>query len=301
MHVTSNYNNLSAEAKDKIAPLEPGEVAEYELLDIKPDPENKGKFKIPFMKGVPGESVIYDKGKPKKIAFIKGVRHKEVNDSLIEVPDIGRIYFYQDTAGKIILHGDNPRDVELHEYLQLCPNRQGSPFATANDTPIYRYIDHKKEAMQKAAARRKITDAMKFVGKMTDEDINRYAFLFSKKPVDDIELARAHVEQYAFDYPEKFLGLVQDETHFELQYAFKRALADNLIKIKPGNEVRWVSNDGLIAKLPANVTREELPRKFADWAGEHGENKDLATQVKDTVITKKPGPKKRGPKPKSDA
>jgi len=293
MITTKNFNNISEEAKANIKPLRPGEVAEYEFVNVKPDPENKGLFKMPYMQGVPEKSNIYDKDGYKKIAFIKDVVHDVVDGKTVEKPVFGQIYFYQAQAGRITLYGDNREDVLLHEYLQLCPHRKGSPYENRQDQTIFRFLDHAEEAKEKAASRNLIIDATTRARTMSDEEINRYAFLFATKAPESLDVARMDVEQYAFNNPQKFMDLVQDETRFGFQFAFAKGLKDGLIKVLPGNEVRYVENDVLIAKLPANIAREDLPKEFANWTMEHGENKDLATKLQETVEPPKKKPIKK--------
>lgn len=286
---TKRFNNISKEVLNSIPPLLPGQVAEYRLLGVQPDRENNGGYKIPALRGVRREVQVFEKGQtaPKKLAFVVDVQSKTIGDNEVITEIMRPIWFRSSSAGSLFLSGDKGEDVLLHEFLYLSPERKGSPFQRADITPVYEYIDHEADARQAKEKRDIRRKAIANAVNLTEEQLAQYAFLFGSKPSESIDVQRNAVEQYAEDHPEKFLQIVSDETSFEIQVAFKKAKIDGLIVVTPTKEVRWAQGNKMIAKLPSNTVQENEPQKFAEWAAEHGDNKDLADMIVKAVSEKK--------------
>ena len=108
----SEYNNFSPSMKRT---LKQDERASYRILNVRPDPDNFGKFLMPAAHQIPSTDQIYDKQKSEfvNIAAIESQNEKGE-------PIFLSIVFSANNLGYIFLNGNNSVHQKMYQFLELC-------------------------------------------------------------------------------------------------------------------------------------------------------------------------------------
>lgn len=156
-----NVNNFK-QYKDYKIPKD--QTIIFQLLNIKPDPQNQGRMIIP-MTMIRSEDKIYVDGAVQQIAFIQSV-----NQDGTYVID-RNIKFTSDTGGCIFCQSGVARDEELAAFLTFSNGNQSNPFRDKNTEPIFRLVDPKREAMDKFELAKQIGKAKQIVYDLNEEEV----------------------------------------------------------------------------------------------------------------------------------
>lgn len=275
-----NINNISEELLATVPKLGPKDSAEYRLLGIVPDEENKGQWKIPFMKSVKSRFEIIDPYTDtiETLAYLTGTRTRPTKDGHIELADIQPLVFLRKDAGRIIVHGNKPEDRLKHEFLFLSPQNIASPLASDEVTPIYEYVDVKATARKNTSDRKRRMEALSMINDMQPKDgLFDYAFMITRADITDVDVAKDRLAAFAEADTERFFDMIESvDSHVKVIYL--RAMSTGVISYDAtSGAIKWARTQELITAIPKNVVRRE--DAFALWAKASAENMKLVDTI----------------------
>ena len=277
-------NSISAALVKKIPPLKVGQSAEYRLLNIVPDPENPGMWKIPSMVIIPSRITVLDGDEIRDIAYITKLVSKPTKDGRIEEPQMPEIAFTREQAGRIILNGDNPADRLLHEYLFLCPFNESSPCKGA-EVARFKYIDARAEAEAELNLLDEEMRAMSFISGLTpSKGVFDYALILSGVDTNDEKVARATLARHAKENPKLFFDVVES-IDSKIKVLFLRAMKENIIMYdaKMG-QIKW-STGTRDSICSISTVVKDLPGAFLIWARASAANMEVVQTI-ETMLQK---------------
>ncbi len=191
MYSTERINNLPASITKTIPPLG-DKIIRFRLLNIRKD-EN-GKWKVPFMKGIPSKDRIVDPA-TKKIYDIANIVRIGINDN----PEIQTPFFTSGDAGRISINPQRAEDINLYEYLWISNYNASNPLRDKTKAAIYELEDESKDAerfLDKQAIR---LSALQRVAVMSDDEvkvIGSQDTKTQKKLFKIYEKVKKHHEEY---------------------------------------------------------------------------------------------------------
>jgi hypothetical protein len=215
----------------------------FRLLNIKPDPENKGQLLLPGYKNVPPKDVIFDEeGNPSHIAYITG-----------QSPD-GEAQFGNDLVftkgnwGMINLNPKKPKDQNKFIYLYTASYNKSSPIREGNDgseygAPLYYLIDYEKEASLRRDKRESFKRSVRISGELEDKQVDElYTILSGMSAANkSVSEKRDYLEDYAQSTPDKFLKAYDAKTN--TIEAFVREAISQKVIAHNSKEGTFVSTD----------------------------------------------------------
>lgn len=279
-------NDISKELLAMVPKLGPKDTAEYRLLTLQKDEENPGKWKIPYATGVRSRSTIIDPfhNEMAEIAYISSIKSRPTKSGRIEEPDIKPIAFLRQQAGRIILRGDNPQDVLLHEYLYLCPLNASSPVRNS-ELPVYDYIDVRANAKKGIQKMNRKLEAMGFISKLTPADgLFDYAYMVSRVETTEEEVAKFHLVEFAEADPDKFFEMV-DSMDSQIKVTYLRGISQGVLNYDAQTgTIRWAKSQEVITAIPKAVTRRE--DAFLLWAKSGAANMKVVDTIAGMVARK---------------
>jgi hypothetical protein len=274
MKKTKLYNNLSQELLEELK-LKKGEKAVFRLLDIKKDPNNKGKFLIPQYRNITSTDRVWDKyaikieeevdGKKKiryegdwvDIAAIKRVGPNETVD-LIEIA------FLKSNNGLIELSGDRAEDQDMYTFMMLSNRRSENEHRDPSFELVYEKVDNKKKAEAQRRQRNAVIEAGKFASRMEDDDLIDFAASMGWDETRDIAEVRDDVEQFAIDNPKEFMDAVNNKMT-QYKALVKRAVSKGVVLFdRQQSKFSWAGTGETICTVPRIAGADHLSG-FADF------------------------------------
>jgi len=263
MKAVANYNNLSQammETFRKRYPImKPGEVKKFKLLNIKPDPDNPGKMKMPFSKKVPARDRIFDKGDNtyKDIAFIASVGF---NGQVT----LGSINFYRTAGGMVVCKGGTADGQELCDYLLLSNYRDNNGERNKNVKPTFTLLDPKAIAKAEKEERDRRFEILK-IAKELDEEKLKMMCLALGYDTSDEDVMQADVEKLAEQDPDAFLNAWSNPLR-DKKAVFRDAVNKGIIKWVPAeNKFVYGKSDTVLAVIPRGSGIDEI-EELAQWS-----------------------------------
>jgi len=302
MQVLKNFNNISEELKNSIPPLKNGEVKTIKMLtgtrmlqvnedgsqffeDVfgKHQIPTKDRIKDPFYKrgGTTPEYVHI--GVPLEV----NPTSEAVETTKFFMPGMGHTQF----LGKFSLVGGDVDDEELYEYLWLSNYNGSNPHRDKSVTPMYEFIDIKKESKERRKGANNKLTALSIATTMDLDDVKDFHASMGWAVSDDPEILRASIETYADEFHEEFLSRFSDPIT-KVKSEVKRAIDAGYIKYDPtGHKVLWAKSNTVVAKLE-RVEGVDYLTQIAEWAttsGSQGTNfrKALQKFLKELYAPKK--------------
>jgi len=150
----------------------------YQVLAVKPDPDNRNRLKISASVRVPPTDTIYDPGdgKVKVLEYITGrSTGKDANGNQVVLNKLGEIFFYATNKGMIVINPKNKRDLLKYQYLEATNYNASNPNRDANVQPLFKRLDKKQDA--KAAFEKELSanEAVQLALKMPYRDLELLA------------------------------------------------------------------------------------------------------------------------------
>jgi hypothetical protein len=214
------YNQLSDEM---IRKLKPNERATYRVLNVRPDPDNYGKFLIPAAHQIPSTDVIYDKGK-KDFVAIAAIERQEADGNAKFL----NIVFTASNLGYLFLNGNNPTHQKIYQFLELCNFNQSNPNKNDQEETVFFRVDSEKEAKIERATRKLIVKAVNMALELDDKRVKEVSMALGID-AESTEEIRNLLEDYAEDNPEEFMDIAERAT-LSVESLLKEAVKKNIIK-----------------------------------------------------------------------
>lgn len=216
----SEYNQFSATMQRK---LKQDERATYRVLNVRPDPDNQGKFLMPAAYQIPSTDVVYDKVKGDFIT-IAAIERVD-NDGN---PVFLNIIFTASNMGYLFLNGSNPVHQKIYQYLELCNFNESNKDRNQEAESVFYRVDTKKDAIEERQLRKLIVKAVNEALDLDDKKVKEVALALGID-AESIEEIRNLLEDYAGDNPEQFLHVL-DQTSLEGESVIKEAIKLGIIK-----------------------------------------------------------------------
>lgn len=250
----SDFNLLS---EKMIRKLKPDERAIYRVLNVRPDPDNAGKFLMPSALQIRSTDTILDKGTG-EFVNIAAIERTDLEGNAIFI----NIIFNASNMGYLFLNGNNPLHQKIYQYVELSNYNESNPDRNANDyEALFARIDAQKEAKTERNLRKLIVKAVNLALDLDDKKAREVALALGIDAESNEEL-RNELEDYAGDYPEEFLEIVE-RASLANETALKDAVKKNIIK----NDVnascfKWVET----GKVIFNYTKGKDKNYFKELA-----------------------------------
>ncbi len=217
----SDFNLLS---EKMIRKLKPDERAIYRVNNVRPDPDNPGKFLMPSALQIRATDTILDKGTG-EFVNIAAIERTDLDGNAIFI----NIIFNASNMGYLFLNGNNPLHQKIYQYVELCNYNESNPDRNANDyEALFARIDAQKEAKTERNLRKLIVKAVNLALDLDDKRAREVALALGIDAESNDEL-RNELEDYAGDYPEEFLEVVERASLVN-ETALKDAVKKNIIK-----------------------------------------------------------------------
>jgi hypothetical protein len=259
MKVLENLK-INTVRKDKVPKLGAKESAQYVLLTggMQPDPAQAKDtpWIYPTSQRIPLEDDIMVDGEHHKIMVVETYNKDSANPKKFIVAGLAN-------NGMFSLHGSQPSEVEIYEFLELCNANASNPNRNPAVTPIFRRIDKVKDAKQATASIDALTEALVFTKSMTEEDMRQFAASMGWNENVDMGILESQVKTFAKSEPEKFLRLIMDEG-VRVQAILKKAIDKELITWDAAQYKFHWANGNIIATLDRVAGKSNL-QLMAEW------------------------------------
>lgn len=233
----SDFNLLSEKMVRK---LKPNERAIYRVNNVRPDPDNPGRFLMPAALQIPSTDIIYDKGKEDFVP-IAAIERTDLDGNPIYI----NIVFTATNLGYLFLNGSNAVHQKIYQYIEICNYNESNPDRNQEFETFFSRIDAVKEAKTERNLRKLIVKAVNLALDLDDVKAREVALALGIDAESTEEL-RNELEDYAGDNPEEFLEVVE-RASLANETALKDAVKKNIIK----NDVnascfKWVETGKVI-------------------------------------------------------
>lgn len=233
----SDFNLLS---EKMIRKLKPNERAIYRVNNVRPDPDNPGRFLMPAALQIPSTDIIYDKGKEDFVP-IAAIERTDLDGNPIYI----NIVFTATNLGYLFLNGSNAVHQKIYQYIEICNYNESNPDRNQEFETFFSRIDAVKEAKTERNLRKLIVKAVNLALDLDDTKAREVSLALGID-AESTEEMRNELEDYAGDYPEEFLEVVE-RASLANETALKDAVKKNIIK----NDVnascfKWVETGKVI-------------------------------------------------------
>ena len=276
MQVLKNFNNISDKLRESIPSLKSGEVLTVQMLTGVPFVQVNGEDNTQSTELLFGKHQIPTRDRIKDPFFKRGGDTPEyvhigvplevnptseaVESTKFFMPGIGESQF----LGKFSLRGGDLEDEEMYEYLWLCNYNKSNPYRDTTVTPLFEFVDFKKESKEKRKGANDKLTALSIATTMDLDDVKEFHDSMGWQIVDESEILRANIEDYADKYHSEFLKRFSDPMT-KVKSEIKRAIDAEIIKYDPtGHKILWAQSNVVLMKLE-RVEGQTYLDQAAEW------------------------------------
>lgn len=259
----------------------------YELLSLKPDPDNPGKWLAPFFMNIPAHCKTVFKGKKNGKEFSKVVNIGYIVEETAEGSAIfgDDINFGQSSAfgpGRIVVSPERGEHAKW-AYLECCTFNESSPWRRPNDPIYFRKVNQEKKMADSSIERELKFNAMQLMMSFSDDQLIKHSTLLNQGNTPSLTQAKHVLGSMAEQRPKEFLNMFENENpEGEALYYAKEACS--LKYIKQNSKTRnfvWSENDAVITGFKTPTSAKKELAKFLL------ENEDIFDKVKALVDASK--------------
>lgn len=267
----TDFNNLSPQM---IRKLKPNERAIYRVNNVRPDPDNPGKFLMPSALQIRPIDNILDKGTSEFVP-IAAIERTDIDGN----PTFINIVFNATNLGYLFLNGNNPVHQKIYQFVELCNWNESNPDRITDDPEIevlFSRIDAVKEAKVERSLRKTIVKAVNMAIEMEDVKAREVAMALGidGETIDEI---RNLLEDYAEDSPEEFVQ-VAERASLEYESLIKEAIKRGIINNNINSQVfEWAETKKEILKYKKGPGKNYI-KELADYLQEN--NPDELNAIK---------------------
>lgn len=278
MYSTERINNLPESILKTIPPLGDKPVR-FKLLNIKKDKD--GKWKIPFMSGVPARDRIIDPATRKVYDIGHVVRVNSNDEPQFETP-----FFQSSNAGRIEINPLRPEDIILYEYLWLSNANNSNPNRDKTKRAIYELEDAEKDAQKFLDKQSVRLSALQRVAIMNEDEVRIVAGAAGLiEPGIELNVIKQRLMVFADTKPEKFHELDGKVSGKSEYYAIVRKAIDKKIIFldKKGPYWKYESSKGKIVSALKGGSEEDQIRHFVGWLETSEEGPTVFRILKESI------------------
>lgn len=262
------YNQISPALKRS---LKPDERASYRILNVRPDPDNYGKFLIPAAYQIPSTDVIYDKHKSEFVTIAAIERQNTAGEA-----EFLNIVFTASNLGYLFLNGNNATHQKIYQFLELSNYNQSNKEKNPDIEPMFYRVDTQKEAKEERQMRKLIVKAVNIALDLDDLRVKDVAMALGidAETTDEI---RNQLEDYAESNPEEFVEIVE-RASLGAESVLKEAVKRGIIKNNVNSQVfEWTDTEKEIFKYKKAPNKNYF-KELADYLEEN--NPDELNAIK---------------------
>ncbi len=246
MKKTDVFNNLPEDVLKRYR-LQRGEKAIYRLLNIKPDPDNPGRFLIPTQVNVPPQGRVAVKINDKDVEYydIAAIQNVLPNKK-VRMYDI---LFTKQNAGTLEIDGGTTLADQVYAYMELSDYNESNELRDKNVNPIYYRVDHAKDAEKRRHRRNKKLEALQVARSFKDEEALEFADANGIDTNRKLDQVRDDIEDYADKNPEEFMEKASNRQN-AMKAKIKRALSKGVIEFdKADSKFVWGKSKEVICTV----------------------------------------------------
>jgi len=195
-----DYNQFS---ESLVRKLKPDERATYRVMNVRPDPDNAGRWLVPAAFQIPSTDIIYDKKKGDFVA-IAAIERIDLEGN----PVYANIVFSSANIGYLFLNGSNALHQKIYQFIELCNFNESNKDRNTESEAFFYRVDNKKDAMEERALRKLIVKAVNSALELDDVKAKEAAMAVGID-AETIEEIRNLLEDYAEQNPEEFLEIIE--------------------------------------------------------------------------------------------
>lgn len=222
MNKELKINNFDAYQETK---MPKGTTVTYELLDIKPDPDNKGmltgawKYLRPF-DTIEHKDKFYDIG----IVLSSSVDGSYTLNQ--------QVSFMPSERFRITLTAGNPVHEEIYKFLEWCNENESNPNRREDVPAVFKKINKVAFAKSAVDAKKALFDAQAIFFAMKEDETRNVANLLGIPSQDDLEVVKSNLLLKIENNADAFLKVAKKapETLGALVLV-KKAIKDGLLKV----------------------------------------------------------------------
>jgi hypothetical protein len=266
----SEYNQLSPDMERKLAQ---NERATYRVNNVRPDPDNYGKFLMPSALQIPSTDVIYDKGK-KDFVTIAAIERTDNDGNAVFL----NIVFTSSNFGYLFLDGKNAVHQKIYQFLELCNYNDSNPNKNGEAEVHFHRVDTKKEAIQERSVRKLIVKAVNLAIEMEEKKAMEVAMALGID-AESMEEVRNLLEDYAEENPSEFLEVAERAT-VEIESLLKEAIKKGIILNNLNSQVfEWAETHKEIYKYKKSPNQNYV-KELADYLEENNPDELIAIKTR---------------------
>jgi hypothetical protein len=256
----SEYNQFSAAMQKR---LKPDERATYRVLNVRPDPDNFGKFLMPSAYQIPPTDVVYDKTKGDFVTIAAIERIDNEGN-----PVFLNIVFTAANLGYLFLNGSNPVHQKIYQFVELCNyNSSNKDRNDIDNEAIFYRVDNKKEAIEERSLRKLIVKAVNTALELDDKKAKEVAMALGID-AETIEEIRNQLEDFSEENPEEFMDIVE-RASLSLETMIKEAIKKGVIKNDVNAQVFSWSETGKELMKYKKAPNKNYIKDLADYLEEN--------------------------------
>ena len=155
------------------------------------------------------------------------------------------IVFSAQNLGYLFLNGNNPVHQRIYQFIELCNDNQSNPNRDPEREALFYRVDAVKEAKTERNLRKLIVKAVNLALDLDDVKAREVAMALGVEG-ETLEELRNALEDYAGDYPEDFLEVIE-RASLANETALKDAVKNNIIKNDVNaSSFKWVETGKVI-------------------------------------------------------
>ena len=264
----SDFNLLSEKMVRK---LRPDERAIYRVLNVRPDPDNAGKFLMPSALQIRPVDNIFDKGKEDFVP-IAAIERTDLDGN----PTFISIVFNATNMGYLFLNGNNPVHQKIYQFVELCNANASNPDRNEEIEAEFYRVDAQKEAKVERSLRKLIVKAVNMALEMDDSKAKEVAMALGIDGESTEEIRNA-LEDYAEENPEEFME-VAERASLEYESLIKEAIKKGIINNNINSQTfEWAETKKEILKYKKGPGKNYI-KELADYLQEN--NPDELNAIK---------------------
>jgi hypothetical protein len=262
------YNQFSPSMKKM---LKPDERASYRVLNVRPDPDNYGRFLIPAAYQIPSTDIVYDKQRAEFVT-IAAIERQDNDGNAIFL----NVVFTAANLGYLFLNGNNPTHQKIYQFLELSNFNLSNKDRNTDIEPMFQRIDTEKEAKQERAVRKLIVKAVNVALELDDLRVKEVAMALGIE-AESPEEVRNQLEDFAEENPEDFMSVVE-RASLGSESVLKEAVKNGIIKNNINSQVfEWADTGKEIFKYKKAPNKNYF-KELADYLEEN--NPDELNAIK---------------------
>lgn len=224
----------------------------YELLDIKPDPVNKGLLLGSWHYIRPYDTIEVD-GKFHNIGIVQkyNADGTHVLNSNVSFPPGSRF--------RLTLEQGNPEHEEIYRFLEWCNENESNPNRRQSVFPVFKKVNMLAFAKSENEKAKALFDAQAIFFAMKDAEIRNVANLLGVPSNDDLEIVRNSLRLKVENSTDLFLKTAQKPTDtIDELVLVKAAIKDGILKVdKEVKTVMFGDDNKVILEYFGNRVKED--------------------------------------------